>query len=362
MPKTSWWSALFDESKKIQRNKEIQEEALNKNVDLKASIKIEEKVINTLIDSLKKLSGENIEGKIENTIENQSEKIIDNLSELDRKEETLVNEAVDKFEFNIEDPKSQELLCSSNVVKKVGPIIERLTKNISSKKIADFFGTDFIKKILTKKVFLTKFYLKYKKYFDLKGIAKALLEYKGGKIQLRRIGSDIRKILYNGDESAGIDKITGRIAIFGPAFNKNSKNITNIKKNTPKVLKEIKDKFIKEFEKGEHVAREKFNKLLLDNENNISKIFDSYNKNAEVYMYLGVISESNGENEFKDLKEKIKEHLKLTPKTKIPYTTVKNSGESAADIKSKIEKSFKSFTKNSKSKEETKEENEEENY
>ena len=365
MPKTSWWSALFDESKKIQRNDEIRKELLNKNIALKVSKKIEEKVISTLINSLKTLSSASVNTNIQNAMVIPSKEAVDNFSKLDNKEENLVSQEVNKFSFDIKDEGHQKLLCGSNVVSQVGKEISDLTKGISSNQIEGFFTTDFIEKILTKKFFLNKSYLKYKKYFDLKGIAKALLGCQvKTKIQLRRIGSDIRKILYDGDEEAGIDKITGRIAILGPAYSEKSKNIANIQKNTPKVLKEIKDKFVKEFEKGEHAAREKFKALLSENDNNISKIFGDYNENAEVYMYLGVINESNGQNEFRDLKRKIKDYLKLSLGIKIPYVTVASSSDSATGIKNKIEESFKSFKsfklKNPKTKEEKEEKNEEE--
>ena len=367
MPKTSWWSALFDESKKIQRNEEIRKELLNKNLALKVSKKIEEKVIGTLINSLKTLSSASVDTNIQNAMVIPSKEAVDNFSKLDNKEENLVSQEVNKFQFNIKDEGHQKLLCGSNVVSKVGNEIADLTKNISSNQIQAFFDAGFIEEILTKKIFLNKSYLKYKKYFDLKGIAKALLGCPvNAEIQLRRIGSDIRKILYDGDEAAGIDKITGRIAVLGPAYSEKSKNIANIQKNTPKVLKEIKDKFVKEFEKGEHAAREKFKTLLLTNKNNISKIFGDYNENAEVYMYLGVINKSNGQNEFKDLKRKIKYYLKLKPKIKIPYVTVASSSDSATKIKGDIKKSFESFQpfklKNPKTKEENeKEENEKKN-
>lgn len=355
MPKTSWWSALFDKDKKIQRNKEIQEELFNKNVKLKADKKIEEKVINILKTSLSNFSNENIDKKIESIVDNQSESIVDNLSELDKKEAKLVNESVDKFNFDIQDSKSQELLCNSNVVKEVGKVIEKLTQNISDKNISNFFDIDFIKKILDKNVFLNKSYLKYKKYFNLAGIAKALLTCKNQEIKLGRIGSDIRKILYNGDESVGIDKITGCIAILGPAYSAKSKNITNIQKNTPKVLKEIKDKFVKELHKGKHDTIAKFKDLLSKNDNNISKIFSDYNKNAEIYMYLGVIKESKGQNSLKDLIDKINKHLKLG--IKIPDVTLQNNSKSAAEIKSAIAQSFD--LNKTESKEETNEDEEE---
>jgi len=317
----------------------------------------DEAILDYFIDECKK----NIKSKDNDNAElskKETTELLDKLQKLATENQVngaFASSMAAKANFNIENKQNMGLLYTDKAVTEVGKQIGTEIKNLSKDTIKKFFDSGLISFILDTKGLLSKIYIKYKKIFIQNKVDIALILTQtpvNTVINLGRVGSDIRKILYNGGKDAQIDPITGRIAILGPAFSTKSKNITNIQKNTSKVLKEIKDKFIKEFEKGEHDAREKFNKLLSENDNNISKIFDSYNKNAEVYMYLGVINESNGQNAFKDLKNKIKDYLKLTPKTKIPYTTVKNSGESAADIKSKIEKSFKSFTKNSKSKEE----------